>query len=138
MTSTEIRAVTTGDQRPEIEAMFRTTETTRAVLWLYENDAANWYVGSHAVIHEPTGIAIWTANKAYGMHLYYDVPTEDRKTAHPCNGRKVELKWLDRRALCRAVSGLTKFTDREIQRQISDWATDKIRNTRTRRAYVRS
>ena len=118
--------------------IFHLSESVKAVLWLWNNDAANWCVGPHAVVHEPTGIAIWTANRVYGLSIYYDVPVEDRKNAHPLNGINVKPKWLDRKALYLAVSGITNFTEREIQRQISDWATEKIRNTRSNRSYVRT
>lgn len=122
----------------DVMPQLRVSETARSILWLWHNDKGNWYVGSHAVIHEPTGIAIWTANDRYGLSIYYDVPVDDRKKGHPCGGRQIKLKWLDRRALHRAVSGLTNFTASEIQRQVSDWATDKIRNETGRRAHVRS
>jgi hypothetical protein len=118
--------------------LFRMSEAARAVLWLWNNDAANWCVGHHAVVHEPTGVAIWTANKVYGLEIYYNVPERDRKMAHPCGGRKLKLKWLDRKVLYRAVSGATGFAEHEIQRQISDWAADHIRNSCDRCSYART
>src|SRR5437879_4035098 len=86
-----------SDEWRVVSVLFRLSAAGEAVLWLWQNDDGNWFVGSHAVVHEPTGVAIWTSNSVYGLSIYYDIPVEDRKNAHPCNGRRVKLKWLDRR-----------------------------------------
>lgn len=108
---------------------WRLSETAKAVIWLWQREPENWVAGSHAVIHRQTGIAVWTANEQYGLSLYFNVPDRDRANAHPCNGRNVKLRWIDRRWLYRAViEGINISNHREIQKQISDWGTDQIEN----------
>jgi hypothetical protein len=115
------------------------SEKTKAVLWLWVNDQQNWRVGNYAVVHEPTGVAVWTGNKRYGISLYYDIPNRDRLNAHPCSGKKVKLGYWDRRALFAVVvQNKDDFVSETIQKQISDWAAFKIRNNVGENAYQRS
>jgi hypothetical protein len=106
---------------------FRLSETTIAVLYLWEHDAKNWRIGSHAAVHQQTGVGIWTANKEYGLHLYFEIPDDDRITAHPCSGHQIDVCRRDRRAIYRTVVlGISVSLNRELQRQIADWMTDNI------------
>jgi hypothetical protein len=104
-------------------------EETKAVLWTWLNDQGNWVIGTHAVVHEPTGVGVWTANERYGLHLRFNIPTSDRKQAHSCNGREVRLGWYSRRVLYRViVKGISSTARQEICRRLADWASAKIRH----------
>lgn len=108
---------------------FRLSETAKAVLWLWHNDSDNWSRGLHAVCHRPTGVGVWTANQAYGLHLNYDVPDYDRRNAHILGGRELRLGWRDRRVLWRIIGrGMSDLGHKRIQRVISDWGADNIAN----------
>ena len=106
---------------------FRLSETTLAVLYMWENDAKNWRCGTHAIVHQKTGIAVWTANEEYGVSLYVEIPDRDRANCHPCGGQQVKLRKRDRRAIYRTImQGQSIALNREIQRQVADWMTDNI------------
>lgn len=119
------------DRQMKLFRPFQLSETAKAVLWLWQNDASNWVVGTHAVVHGPTGIGVWTA---HGLHAVLDIPEHNRANAHTSGGREVRLCWRDRRALYRIITrGIVVGDHERIQRQISDWGADKIAN----RSHVR-
>lgn len=50
-------------------ARFFQTKLSRELVGLYYFDHTNWKRGTHRVVHQPTEIAIWTANSVYGLHV---------------------------------------------------------------------
>lgn len=112
--------------------MFGLSDHTKAVLLLWANDPKNWRIGSHAVVHLPTGIGVWTANQCYGVHIVYDIPEDDRLKAHSCKGREIRVGWLDRRALYRAIIKNQETLGQErLQWQVLYWVFSGVRNSVT-------
>lgn len=59
----------------------------KEVVRLLISDRDNWERSSHHLTHRGTGVAIWTANEVYGLHLEQE------------DGPRVDLNHRDRRAI---------------------------------------
>ena|ERR1700721_186582 len=114
--------------------IFRLSDTARAILWLWQNDRANWRVANMRVVHQPTGVGL---NSHCELTAHYNIPDDIRGEAYTHDGQEVRLKWYDRRVLRRMVfKQQAAIGHREIQRQISDWGADHIANRVRNRAQV--
>lgn len=113
------------------------SETVKAVLWLWENDQKNWVMGTHAVVHEPTGVGVWIGNEEYGIKIVYNIPNRDRATGFSCNGRDIKLNAFERATMHAViVRGASGAINAEVRRQISNWTNDKTRHDVTLKPVI--
>lgn len=73
------------------------SETAKSLLWLLATDPKGWVGDEYAVKHPATGVGIWIANQTFGLSAYVECGHE--RSAHVLRGRRVKLRWLDRKVL---------------------------------------
>lgn len=105
---------------------FGLSDTASAILWLWEKDRGNWAIGSHAVVHCPTGIGVWTANSAYGLDVWCDVPERSRAEGHVLSGRRVNVGWYDRCVLRNVIiRGQSRAAHEDLQHIVFKFGYEK-------------
>jgi hypothetical protein len=100
----------------------RPSTMAKMLILLKEKDPEGWVVGTYSTIHVASGVGVWTANKVYGLHLYYGCDDKSAKEGLAVTGKEIcstDISLADRRALYKAFGHSGKDA---VQKAILAWA----------------
>lgn len=92
------------------------------LIWLHRKDPDGWVQGSHATVHLESGVGVWTANKAYGLHVEIGCDPDSAKRGHMSGTKVSKLKWWDKQCLKREFCTSSKGL---VVREILKWSISK-------------